>query len=215
MVGYTVTAAQAETFDNDGATVGTDVTWSDTANVVTAADESSTGLAGVISSNSILHQTALLFSLTGTTGNHLVNGIDVNIDASGTVLGSGDLQSATLFGDYRVDGAVMNVAGYNDYLARLTRRISQAAGSAPMATPTLKPVTGAVASDLSASSRYWPARPPSEMEMGAAEPMMAWDAASMRAVRLASRSRSGALIGACPRRPFRRAGGASDRTQLS
>ena len=39
---------------------------------------------------------------------------------------SQDLQSATLFGDYRVDGAVMNVAGYNDYLARLTRRISQA-----------------------------------------------------------------------------------------
>ncbi|MBK6614095.1 DEAD/DEAH box helicase family protein [Ottowia sp.] len=39
---------------------------------------------------------------------------------------SQDLQSATLFGDYRVEGAVMNVAGYNDYLARLTRRISQA-----------------------------------------------------------------------------------------
>ncbi len=39
---------------------------------------------------------------------------------------SQDLQSATLFGDYRVDGAVMNVAGYNDYLARLTRRIGQA-----------------------------------------------------------------------------------------
>jgi len=39
---------------------------------------------------------------------------------------SQDLQSATLFGDYRVDGAVMTVGGYNDYLARLTRRISQA-----------------------------------------------------------------------------------------
>ena len=39
---------------------------------------------------------------------------------------SQDLQSATLFGDYRVDGAVMNVSGYNEYLARLTRRISQA-----------------------------------------------------------------------------------------
>ena len=39
---------------------------------------------------------------------------------------SQDLQSATLFGGYRVDGAVMNVGGYNDYLARLTRRISQA-----------------------------------------------------------------------------------------
>jgi type III restriction enzyme len=30
---------------------------------------------------------------------------------------SQDLQSATLFGDYRVDGAVMNVGGYNDYLS--------------------------------------------------------------------------------------------------
>ena len=39
---------------------------------------------------------------------------------------SHDLQSSTLFGDYRVDGAVMNVSGYNDFLARLTRRISQA-----------------------------------------------------------------------------------------
>lgn len=39
---------------------------------------------------------------------------------------SQDLQSATLFGDYRVDGAVMNVGGYNDYLSRLTRRIGQA-----------------------------------------------------------------------------------------
>ena len=50
----------------------------------------------------------------------------------GELLGKGDtfisqdLQSATLFGDYRVDGAVMNVGGYNEYLARLTRRISQA-----------------------------------------------------------------------------------------
>ena len=39
---------------------------------------------------------------------------------------SQDLQSATLFGDYRVDGVVMNVSGYNDFLARLTRRIAQA-----------------------------------------------------------------------------------------
>ena len=42
---------------------------------------------------------------------------------------SQDLQSATLFGGYRVDGAAMNVGGYNDYLARLTRRISQALSS--------------------------------------------------------------------------------------
>ncbi len=39
---------------------------------------------------------------------------------------SQDLQSATLFGDYRVEGAVMGVGGYNDYLSRLTRRIGQA-----------------------------------------------------------------------------------------
>ncbi len=39
---------------------------------------------------------------------------------------SQDLQSSTLFGDYRVDGVVMNVAGYNDFLSRLTRRIGQA-----------------------------------------------------------------------------------------
>jgi type III restriction enzyme len=39
---------------------------------------------------------------------------------------SQDLQTSTLFGDYRVDGAVMNVTGYNDFLTRLTRRIGQA-----------------------------------------------------------------------------------------
>jgi type III restriction enzyme len=56
----------------------------------------------------------------------------LSADALRGLLGKGDtfisqdLQSATLFGDYRVDGAVMNVGGYNDYLARLTRRISQA-----------------------------------------------------------------------------------------
>ena len=39
---------------------------------------------------------------------------------------SHDLQSSTMFGDYRVDGAVMNVGGYNELLSRLTRRIGQA-----------------------------------------------------------------------------------------
>ncbi len=48
---------------------------------------------------------------------------------AGDVFISQDLQSATLFGDYRVDGAVMNVNGYNDYLTRMTRRISQALSS--------------------------------------------------------------------------------------
>lgn len=56
----------------------------------------------------------------------------MSVDQLKGLLGKGDtfvshdLQSTTLFGDYRVDGAVMNVAGYNDYLSRLTRRISQA-----------------------------------------------------------------------------------------
>ncbi len=44
----------------------------------------------------------------------------------GDTFTSQDLQSSTLFGDYRVDGAVMNVGGYNEFLSRLTRRVSQA-----------------------------------------------------------------------------------------
>ena len=44
----------------------------------------------------------------------------------GDVFTSQDLQSKTLFGDYRVDGAVMNISGYNEWLSRLTRRIAQA-----------------------------------------------------------------------------------------
>lgn len=44
----------------------------------------------------------------------------------GDVFVSHDLLASTLFGDYRVNGAVMNVVGYNDLLARLARRISQA-----------------------------------------------------------------------------------------
>jgi type III restriction enzyme len=44
----------------------------------------------------------------------------------GDTFTSKDLQSSTLFGDYRVDGAVMNVTGYNELLSRLTRRVGQA-----------------------------------------------------------------------------------------
>lgn len=44
----------------------------------------------------------------------------------GDVFHSQDLLAGTLFGDYRVNGAVMNVMGYNDLLARLSRRIAQA-----------------------------------------------------------------------------------------
>ncbi|TRX73614.1 DEAD/DEAH box helicase family protein [Pseudomonas mangiferae] len=46
-----------------------------------------------------------------------------------------DLQSATLFGDYRVDGAVLQAGGYNELLSRLTRRIAQAL-SQPLAGGT-------------------------------------------------------------------------------
>lgn len=42
---------------------------------------------------------------------------------------SQDLQSSTLFGDYRVDGVAMNVSGYNELLSRLTRRIGHALSS--------------------------------------------------------------------------------------
>lgn len=52
--------------------------------------------------------------------------------ALATLLGKGDtfvsqdLQSSTLFGDYRVEGSVMNVSGYNELLFRLTRRVGRA-----------------------------------------------------------------------------------------
>jgi type III restriction enzyme len=39
---------------------------------------------------------------------------------------SEDLQARTRFGDYRVQGGVMTATGYNDYLARITRRITEA-----------------------------------------------------------------------------------------
>lgn len=44
----------------------------------------------------------------------------------GDTFTSQDLQSNTLFGDYRVDGKAMDVSGYNELLSRLTRRVSQA-----------------------------------------------------------------------------------------
>lgn len=39
-----------------------------------------------------------------------------------------DVQTKTQFGDYRVDGGVMTATGYNDFLARLTVRITEALG---------------------------------------------------------------------------------------
>ena len=72
----------------------------------------------------IAHQPLDMAALPAFTG--------MGMDELKAMLGKGDtfvsqdLLSTTLFGDYRVDGAVMNVSGYNDYLARLTRRIGQA-----------------------------------------------------------------------------------------
>jgi type III restriction enzyme len=42
---------------------------------------------------------------------------------------SEDAQTGTQYGDYRVDGGVMTATGYNDYLARMTTRITEALGS--------------------------------------------------------------------------------------
>lgn len=39
---------------------------------------------------------------------------------------SEDVQAKTRFGDYRVHGGVMTASGYNDYLGRITRRITEA-----------------------------------------------------------------------------------------
>ena len=44
----------------------------------------------------------------------------------GDVFHSEDVQAGTRFGDYRVRGGVMTASGYNDYLARITRRITEA-----------------------------------------------------------------------------------------
>ncbi len=39
---------------------------------------------------------------------------------------SQDVETRTQYGDYRVDGGIMTATGYNDYLSRMTRRISEA-----------------------------------------------------------------------------------------
>ena len=42
----------------------------------------------------------------------------------GDVFRSQDVQTGTQFGDYRVDGGIMTATGYNDFLSRLVKRIS-------------------------------------------------------------------------------------------
>jgi type III restriction enzyme len=44
---------------------------------------------------------------------------------------SEDVQTGTQYGDYRVDTGVMMATGYNDYLARMTRRIADALRGGP------------------------------------------------------------------------------------
>lgn len=41
---------------------------------------------------------------------------------------SEDAQTGTQYGDYRVDGGILTATGYNDYLSRMTTRISEALG---------------------------------------------------------------------------------------
>lgn len=41
---------------------------------------------------------------------------------------SEDQQTGTQFGDYRVDGGVLTATGYNDYLSRMTTRVTEALG---------------------------------------------------------------------------------------
>ena len=47
------------------------------------------------------------------------------IVAKGDKFHSEDVETKTQFGDYRVDGGVMTATGYNDYLSRLVKRISE------------------------------------------------------------------------------------------
>jgi type III restriction enzyme len=47
---------------------------------------------------------------------------------SGDRFVSQDAQTGTQFGDYRVDGGVLTATGYNDYLSRMTTRITEALG---------------------------------------------------------------------------------------
>ena len=49
-----------------------------------------------------------------------------NLVGRGEKFHSEDVQARTRFGDYRVNGGVMTATGYNDYLGRLVRRITEA-----------------------------------------------------------------------------------------
>lgn len=63
---------------------------------------------------------------------HLAPFNQMSVNELKAIIGKGDswisteLQSETMFGDYKVSGSVLNVEGYNDYLSRITHRISYA-----------------------------------------------------------------------------------------
>ena len=70
------------------------------------------------------------------------------------------------------------------------------AGPAMRATPTLKPLTGRVARDLSSASKYAPASLPSEITMGAKEALIALNSAYRFAIaRVLAGNFMGCLIG--------------------
>ena len=48
---------------------------------------------------------------------------------------SHDAQTGTQYGDYRVDGGVLTATGYNDYLSRMTTRITEALGRTMTKSP--------------------------------------------------------------------------------
>ncbi|MDQ1581982.1 MAG: type restriction enzyme [Microbacteriaceae bacterium] len=58
----------------------------------------------------------------------------LGIIGRGDRFSSHDAQTGTQFGDYRVDGGVMTATGYNDYLSRFTRRITEAHARAFVST---------------------------------------------------------------------------------
>ncbi|MET4781792.1 DEAD/DEAH box helicase family protein [Glaciihabitans sp. UYNi722] len=61
---------------------------------------------------------------------------------TGDRFASHDAQTGTQYGDYRVDGGVMTATGYNDYLSRLTTRISKSiSGSFTRSTPKYNQLT--------------------------------------------------------------------------
>lgn len=105
VVGFSVTAAQAETFDNDAAVVGTDVTWNDAANELTVTDESAGLPAGLVTDSGVSHQTVMLFGLSAAPGNVVVNGVTLEVDAYGASLDEADVASFTLFEDANQNGA--------------------------------------------------------------------------------------------------------------